>query len=470
MSFEQAVNNLESTNADLVKEVVRVRDAAMGLNNMYPDVATGRQSVADGKYFTVPGDEVYQRLYRRNGSEAELIATYPSKEEADRVIDAAMGMANMFESVSKGLAGTSVDEFFTVPGEGAYQKLYRNNDQSADLIATYPSKEQSEAVRQEAADAVSASEAARDIALANANFIGRWDGQTGSLNRPASTYHEGRYWILLDNLVDVAAEEPGRSTSWSYFYRGEGLPFGPGPQSLIAGDMTDGFFGEVSAHELFTGDQLALILGVTEGTPQNSEAGWLKFARDNKIVFIAKQSFRHSISWGHIYARGLVYGTDDDGKAPRGTPANQYTTVGRAGNQFSVRLMTGAGADPYPESDPKFFTDDMHEMNVGGGSEWNRLIYRVHEGVPSDPVTDGFRADRHGGPQAGGNWENYSNSDLNIATGNGRYTWCQEQSDTTSSHRVTRGSGGVAGFHRDSASSTTSHYGWRPALELITNN
>lgn len=241
---------------------------------------------------------------------------------------------------------------------------------------------------------------------------------------------------------------------------------GPGPQTPIV----DGFYGEVSSAELFSGDDLALLLGVTEGSPINSDAGWLKFAHNDKILFIAKQPFRHSITWEHLYSRGVVYGTDDTGKAPYGTPTNQLTKVSRSGSEFIVRLMTGANADPFPESDPLFFTADMYQMDVGGGSEWNDLIYRIHQAVPSDPTTDGFVADRHGGPQVGANWANYTDGDIVVGGGLGRASWCQEQSDVYSAVRVYRGLYGVAYFGRQTATGVLSSLGWRPVLELVTNN
>ena len=248
------------------------------------------------------------------------------------------------------------------------------------------------------------------------------------------------------------------------------LPYGPGPQELVAGDMNAGYFGEVPASELYSGDRLAFELAVTEGVLQNSDAGWLKFARDGKVLFIAKQTFMHSVTWDHLYARGIVYGTDDDGKAPRGTPVNQRTVVEHGGNKFVVRLMTGAVADPFPESDSLFFTDDMYQMDIGGGSEWNDLMYRVCTDVPSDPSVDGMAADRHGGPQIGDNWASFPASSLNIGSGNGRNTWCQEQSDSSSTLRVNRGVGGVAGFGRSGAYGTFSYLGWRPVLELIPSH
>ena len=274
-----------------------------------------------------------------------------------------------------------------------------------------------------------------------------------------------------DRLI---ASGSGLSIFVSVYYVGSNqgsavLAYGPGPQELIAGDMNAGYFGEVSAGEFYSGDRLAFELGVTEGVLQNSNAGWLKFARKGKVLFVAKQSFMHSVSWDHLYARGIVYGTNDNGKSPRGTPVNQYTTVEHAGNKFIVRLLTGANADPFLDSDPLFFTDDMVQMNVGGGSEWNDLIYRVHTDVPTSDGTDGQRADRHGGPQVGANWASFNNAELNIS-GNGRACWTQETSEAFSSPRAYRGAGGVAYFGRGAASDADSALGWRPALELIPNN
>jgi len=247
------------------------------------------------------------------------------------------------------------------------------------------------------------------------------------------------------------------------------LSLGPGPQILAAGDGTDGWYGEVPAADFFTGDELASILGVTEGTAQNSDAGWLKFQSEGKVLFVAKRPLRHSISWDHLYSRGIVYGTDDNGANPRGTPVNQRTTVKLGGNEYIVRLLTCAHADPFAESDPLFFTADMYQGDFGGGSEWNRLIYRVNAAVPSDPAVDGMVAERHGGPQVGDNWASYTDSDLGHI-GSGRACWGQEMSDTTSSYRVGRGAVVVAYFTRNGANYTYSGYGWRPCLELITDH
>lgn len=386
-----------------------------------------------------------------------------AKQGSEDARDMALGVNRMYETIADGQSDTAEGGYFSVAGAGnSYLTLYQVMGGTGVEVARYPSQAEANAI-------LAGAESARDISQANANFVGRWADQTGALNVPASVYHKGKYWMLLDALADVTAAEPGESGSWDYLYDGNPLAFGPGPQTLIAGDMTAGFFGEVSADELFRGDELALMVGVTEGVAQNHAAGWLKFAHNGKIKYIAKQAFRHSVTWDHLYSRGIVYGTDDNGVAPRGTATNQFTTVNKDGSQFVVRLMTCASADPFPESDPLYGTADMYQMDIGAGSEWNELMYRVHSAIPSDPLTDGFNAS-HGGPQVGDNWAAYGNADLNIAVGDGRYTLGQEYSDVASTGRVLRGVYDLAHFTRATSSAAGSSSGWRPVLELIPNN
>lgn len=108
MSFEQAVTQLEETNANLVQEVVRVRDAAMGLNKVFTTSAEGVAGVSDGDYFVVPGEGSYQKLFRRNGGDASLIAEYPSRQQ---LVDALAGVADAADRAEQAVTnGTSVVE------------------------------------------------------------------------------------------------------------------------------------------------------------------------------------------------------------------------------------------------------------------------------------------------------------------------------------------------------------------------
>lgn len=236
--------------------------------------------------------------------------------------------------------------------------------------------------------------------------------------------------------------------------------FGHGPVNLVAGDMWAGYFGEVSGADLFLGDDLAVTLGVDEGTLQNSDAGWLKFAWRGQIIYIAKKSFMHSVSWDHLYSRGIVYGTDDNGLYPRGTPTNQYTLVEKDNFEYVVQLMTGAASDPINTTG----RDETWSgtLGFGAGSMWNDLMYRVHADIPTIP--NGLQYD--GGAQVGDNWANFSNADLNIGTGDGRAAWCQETASESTSTRVYCGSGRLSNFLRNSASLVYANLGWRPCLVL----
>jgi len=47
-----------------------------------------------------------------------------------------------------------------------------------------------------------------------ANFKGNWSALTGAMAKPASVFHNGAFWALLNNLADVTASQPGVSADW----------------------------------------------------------------------------------------------------------------------------------------------------------------------------------------------------------------------------------------------------------------
>lgn len=91
MSAEQDLANANVQIANLISEVTRFRDAAMGINNLWPTITEGRQNTADGKYFSVPGDGAYLKLYRRAGSSQTLIAEFPDRAQVQGIVDTFAG-------------------------------------------------------------------------------------------------------------------------------------------------------------------------------------------------------------------------------------------------------------------------------------------------------------------------------------------------------------------------------------------
>lgn len=237
----------------------------------------------------------------------------------------------------------------------------------------------------------------------------------------------------------------------------------PGPATLIAGTMQAGFFGEVSASELIAGDALATQCGISQGTGQNSTAGWLKFAWQNKILFVAKKPIRNSISWDAINTAKCVYGNSGD---------KQIVIDGLT---YKVRLLRGADLKFNPKTPIKDQSGGGNGYNgaICYNSEWNRLMLPIHQEAISknwaypDNVESDIPVWAHS--LGNGTQSRYTDEDLLTKSdyGSGSYSWCQEMAESTAS-RVPRGYYGVSYSYSYTSSITNSLRGWRPCLEFVS--
>lgn len=85
----------------------------------------------------------------------------------------------------------------------------------------------------EAAQSAQTALTAANTALGATAFKGPWSTLTGALNVPATVFHLGQYWILQQNLPNVAAVQPGTDlTKWVP------LVAGAAPSVLITTDAT----------------------------------------------------------------------------------------------------------------------------------------------------------------------------------------------------------------------------------------
>ena len=251
----------------------------------------------------------------------------------------------------------------------------------------------------------------------------------------------------------------------------EPTALGPGTQSLIAGDLQAGFFGQVSQADFgITMTQVMSDLGISEGTAQFTDDGLLKFIHRGKIKYINRRPIRHSILWDTIQARLVANG------------GNVYggVTMTFGGNSYKVRLMRGWGqvsANANETGTPNYETGPLYTIsfdfgtrgnsgvnwptNTSGWSannpnEWNTLIFPIHTDSSTQTQTSDVP-----------NWASYSNSDLQVASGNGRGTWAQETRNTITSHRVLRGSFALAAVYNYFSGGTFSSFGLRLVFELI---
>ena len=177
----------------------------------------------------------------------------------------------------------------------------------------------------------------------------------------------------------------------------------PGPNTLIAGDEWLGYYGVTSAEDLISGDGLATLIGLKAGTSQFSDEGWLKYNNAGELTYVAKKAFRYNISWNPINDVNSVFG-------------NRRVQIDN--HIFIIRLLST--------------------------SEWDRLIYPIHASY--------------------GTWASFSDSDIQVTSGNGRGTWT---STPSSSNRILRGDASVEFSYAGSPSSAGTGYGFRPVLVYL---
>ncbi len=219
-------------------------------------------------------------------------------------------------------------------------------------------------------------------------------------------------------------------------------PPSPGPQELIAGTLEAGFYGETLASELINGTDLAALVGLGIGVVFSSTEPWLKFALDNKTLYIAKKPYRRSTSWNQLNITGIVYGKE----------------VTIQGKQYICRLIKGFN------NNPANIANGTYDPEPTWGSEWNRLMYPICAPTGNaiqdnikDPASPGLGA-----------WASYNQaSNLSLNDGTGGYTWCQENHSIYDNEGLIRGGGPATRAMHAGIGVGTGNYSWRPLLELV---
>lgn len=167
----------------------------------------------------------------------------------------------------------------------------------------------------------------------------------------------------LEEYVDDAVE---RDVEYYYlieFTRGNDRVFsrliklkatvssGPGPQDLLNGDYSSGYFGLFPAEEFLSYELITEHIG---DLIINQPSHWIKYVYNGKICFLPYGSSIRNISWASVYHSGKVFGVEGPGplgnlNSPNVTPTNQLYTFDFSGYTFKVRLIDG-GAFDEPDS------------------------------------------------------------------------------------------------------------------------
>lgn len=225
---------------------------------------------------------------------------------------------------------------------------------------------------------------------------------------------------------------------------------GPGPQILEYGDTQAGFFGEVSATELFSTSALREQVGLsTIGTVVIEYPIWLKFIYKGKFLFIPKSPLSYGYSWSMLYEKGLVYGVDDVGPTELFShleQTNQLRVVIKDGYRFKVRLIE---ADP--ENPSTTYTSTATRADYDKESEWNTLFYRIVRETPEEVL----------GPK----WADYPTSEIVTSLYSLSKTHAAQNAE--SYVNVSLGANNAINYKRIVNLDTVSaSHGWRPVLEL----
>lgn len=120
---------------------------------------------------------------------------------------------------------------------------------------------------------------------------------------------------------------------------------GYGPQKLIQGDNTIGYFGSIPSGEFIYPAALAAAVGVNTTAfssvsfPRTAPL-WYKYVRNNKILIIPEGPIALNVSWRGLYDLGLVFGQDGDG-------TNAFPNANFTGPYKSQNGKVKIGADWY---------------------------------------------------------------------------------------------------------------------------
>ncbi|ARV77250.1 virion structural protein [Pseudomonas phage Noxifer] len=217
------------------------------------------------------------------------------------------------------------------------------------------------------------------------------------------------------------------------------------PPDVVAGKA---FKGWVPAASFITGDALAEAIGLTAGTPHNSDAGWLHYIDGAREFYIARTTLRYGLTWRVIETAN----------------ANNTKAIKIGNDWWMVKQITGMSVNPF---------SNINSDN--GGGDWDKYIYPLIAGPARAQITAEV-------------WSYYTEKDLGLSPiwgtqPNGSITHTADK-HTTLQARAARGrnyNGGVsvssvtgrtvyneANAAEGNAGTGLNQYGWRPILEKTT--
>lgn len=200
------------------------------------------------------------------------------------------------------------------------------------------------------------------------------------------------------------------------------------------------FKGVVSARNFITGNTLASQIGLSLGTPINSDAGWLHFIEENGYeIYIAKKPLRAGVAWQTINV------------------AQSGKEIILGGRTFLVDFLTGMR------------NSDISAVIGNAGGQWQRYMLNVYGGELASAL-----------PETRENWGSYTEEMLGIPKLSagynvpGCFNYVKESVSNDGGAHACRGTvypvnsstPNVMGVWYGAPSNGEMNYGWRPMLYL----
>lgn len=221
------------------------------------------------------------------------------------------------------------------------------------------------------------------------------------------------------------------------------LPFypdsGPGSKYLVEQEFEGvGYFGQVTGAELITPTSYLDLVGLTTGVRINPNTVWFKFLIDEKVIFVAKAPFAHTVSFAQLETKDLTTG-------------NKVISI--KDREFKCRLMRAVNDDYLTTTLTGFINVNNHPL--AEGSEWNRLMFKVCSTEP-----------------ANGRWEQFTQEELgsNVSS-SGQTSWCMETLKKTDNlTNCGRGYSNIGNLYARNKADGGNYINWgyRPVLELVS--
>lgn len=142
--------------------------------------------------------------------------------------------------------------------------------------------------------------------------------------------------------------------------------------------------------DLISYSTLSNTLGVTEGNLRSTSDKWLEYNIDGKHLYVAKQPIKDSISFDHLFDKGIVYSDENVAKNEgqpivdyRGHTYRQVDPIEINGKKYRVRLLNGidiGGQKPW-----KLNIQNNPDLDIGNNqdmlqnSEYNKFIFSISE-------------------------------------------------------------------------------------------